>query len=352
MNKIKVAHFLNTGGYSGAEKVVVQIINKMRDTCEFVYVSPTGIIDEILFDYGIKHYILKERSFGKIKDAIKNLNPDIIHVHDYNMSVLVGIVEKKIPIISHLHNNPPWIKKINLKTISYSLVCKRFAEVFAVSDAIIDEFVFSKSLEGKSNVIGNPIDVEGIRAEMPPLFLEKKYDVAFFGRLSQAKNPICFLDIIDELKKRMPDIHAVMIGDGELRGKVENTIKNRMLEKNIQLVGFLKEPYSELIKSKIVCMPSVWEGFGLAAVEALSLGIPVVCSDVGGLPNLVNSSCGSVCSTKEQMIDSIYLLLTDQLKLQDLSEGAKTQTDILDNYSLYMNDMKRKYLILCERKKT
>lgn len=84
-----------------------------------------------------------------------------------------------------------------------------------------------------------------------------------------------------------------MIGDGELMPQVKEYICCHELEDIIELVGFQSNPYPYLNAGKVMVMPSIWEGFGLAAVEGMCLGKPVVCSGVGGMDKIIDASCGA-----------------------------------------------------------
>ena len=81
------------------------------------------------------------------------------------------------------------------------------------------------------------------------------------------------------------------------------------LQNVIKIKGFMENPYGILNASKILCMPSVWEGYGLVAVEALALGIPVVSTGVGGLPGIINNSCGKICNITDEFISIIVELI-------------------------------------------
>ena len=94
--------------------------------------------------------------------------------------------------------------------------------------------------------------------------------------------------------------------------QVKKYIQEHELEHNIELVGFQSNPYPYLNAGKIMAMPSSWEGFGLAAVEGLCLGKPVVCSGVGGLADIVDESCGAVCKTIDEYCNAILKLLQDE----------------------------------------
>ena len=101
-----------------------------------------------------------------------------------------------------------------------------------------------------------------------------------------------------------------------MRGYVENRVFLDKLENNVVLVGFQKDPYSIMKGAKILLLPSKWEGFGLVTVETLALGLPVVCSSVGGLPNIVNDACGRLCETQTEFVKEIFRLLNDQSLLK------------------------------------
>ena len=166
----------------------------------------------------------------------------------------------------------------------------------------------------------------------------EEYDIAFLGRLSEPKNPLEYIEIVNDIQREMP-VKAVMIGDGELREIVEEKIQELGLEEIINLKGFLENPYEILQKCKVLCMPSRWEGFGLAAVEALALGVPVVATEVGGLPGIIDESCGKLCDSKETFVEEIGSLLSDSELYRKKISGANKRAEELDNIDQYISDM-------------
>ena len=348
--KIRVMHILALGGYSGAENVAISIISNTKELCDSVYVSPSGSIDEVLADNGIEHFVIEKSNIRNIKYAIDKIQPDIIHAHDFTNSVFAALTLTKIPIISHLHNNPPWIKRRGVKSILYAFVSHKYKKIFVVSDAVINEYVYGKCIRKKSLIIGNPIDIKKIKDLSDENDHEKRFRIAFLGRLSRPKNPMKFVRIIDELKKTVKEIKTVMIGDGELRNEVEDAILRNGLESNIYLAGFQSNPYKLLQSADVLCMTSDWEGYGLAAVEALALGLPVVCTSVGGLRGIVNYSCGMLCDTEAEIVSALNKILTNSVLLEELVQGAFRRAKELDNLEEYMDNMKGCYIELCQEK--
>ena len=115
---MRVLHVLNTNSYSGAENVAITIINHMPDV-DSTYLSLKGPISEILKKSNIKYYSVDKLSVKSLKKAIQEINPDVIHAHDYTASILCSLCFPKAKLISHIHNNSPWIKKYGIYSWAY-----------------------------------------------------------------------------------------------------------------------------------------------------------------------------------------------------------------------------------------
>lgn len=331
---MRILHLLASRSYSGAENVVIQIINmfKANSNIEMIYVSLKGPIEEKLLEENINYALLDNISLKSVKKVINEYNPDIIHAHDFTMSIMAAIAKKNNIVISHLHNNPYWIKKINMRSIAYYLVTKKIDRILLVSQAIKDEYIFSTKLHNKMIIIGNPVNT--LLHLSQDNFERKDIDILFVGRITEQKNPLLFLDIINALNKKGMNLNVVMAGDGDLMQDVEEKIFDLNIT-NVHLTGFTKEPYSLMKKSKIICIPSKWEGFGLVAVEGLSFGLPVIASKVGGLKDIVNDDCGKLCCEKDEYINEILKLITNDEYYNIKSRNARKRALSLDNISDY-----------------
>ena len=116
----RILHVLSSNIFSGAENVVCTIIKNGKNEYEAAYCSPNGKIREKLEKEEIEYYPLKKMNLSEVKNVIKKYQPNIIHAHDYTASVLVAMSGFDGKIISHLHNNCPFAKKWNLRTIIYN----------------------------------------------------------------------------------------------------------------------------------------------------------------------------------------------------------------------------------------
>lgn len=338
MKKKKVMHVLCMNTYSGAENVAITLIDSVKSEFNSVYVSPDGPIKEVVCQNGIKHYAVPKVNIKYIKKAIRVIKPDIIHAHDFTAGIVCAISGGSIPVVNHLHNNSPWLQRYCIKSFVYGITCLRYKRILTVSDSVMKEYILGSCFKKKSIVIGNPINITKVQECANNVENHKEipeYDIAFLGRLTPQKNIFFFLEIIQEIAKEVPNLKVSVIGDGELREEVERRIEELGLVHVIRLYGFQKNPYIYLKQAKVMCMPSKWEGFGLAAVEALALGKPVIAAPVGGLNDIINDNCGKLCITKKEYVDEIKRSLTDQDYLKMKSLGALKRAMEYDNIIEY-----------------
>lgn len=349
---MRVLHVLNTGRYSGAENVVITLINAFANDVgnTFAYTSPDGPIREILKHNNIYFMPIEgeKMNIHEFRRVVKEFKPDIIHTHDYNAGIVAAFSMVNVPIVNHLHNNTPWMRKINLKSIVYGLSTIRYKKIFMVSEAVKNEYVFKFLFGKKSELVGNPLNLDLIRTKstLERLDFKKKYDVVFLGRLDEQKRPILFLEIIKALKEKKDNITAIMIGTGPLSYEVNNYISENELDSNVELADFQENPYNIVANCRIMCMPSAWEGFGLSAVEALCLGKPVVAAPVGGLKNIVTQTCGMLCDNVDDFVNEIDKLLNDNEYYGLKSRNAVIRADQLVDLEKYKNTIMDGYSAL------
>jgi len=347
---MKVMHLLNTSSFSGAENVAIAIINATKDTVDSCYVSFDGSIKEVLSKHNIRFIPVTKMSASEIRRVVKLFRPDLIHAHDFTTSVVAAISFVNVPIISHLHNNSPWIKTICPNSIMYLLASLRVKKIIGVSQSIFDEYIFGKLIKRKTKVISNPVDIHSIvQKSLSSDITTMNYDIVFLGRLSTQKNPLRFIRIIEQLQPNRVGLKAAMIGSGEMEAECICRLEAEGLTGKIDMLGFLDNPYPILSSAKMLVMPSVWEGFGLAAVEALALGVPVIASPVGGLVDIVTEECGKLCQGDEDFITEISRMLDDVDYRKTKVENAYKRAVELDNSEKYMNDLWEIYKDINER---
>ena len=116
---------------------------------------------------------------------------------------------------------------------------------------------------------------------------KREIDLIFVGRLSPIKQVHQFIKIVSIVKNFIPDIHAVLVGDGPLKESLMSYTKILGLVNNIEFVGKTKNVDTYLSKSKVFILTSQSEGLSIAMAEAMSVGTVPVVADIGELSDLI-----------------------------------------------------------------
>ncbi|MCK5131895.1 MAG: glycosyltransferase family 4 protein [Candidatus Sabulitectum sp.] len=186
---------------------------------------------------------------------------------------------------------------------------RRYEKIVCVSEAVREAVVTWKPvLQNKAVVIPNGARLDLFKSEGrtgfhdPPVILS-------VGRLAPAKNYRTALKAVADLIDRTDHAFKWMIaGDGGMRTELEELVSDLSLNGVVEFLGTCDDIPQLMRDSDIFFIPSLWEGFGIAAVEAMASGLPVVASDVSGLREVVGSEAG---------------LLVDPASVEDMSVALK-----------------------------
>jgi glycosyltransferase involved in cell wall biosynthesis len=152
----------------------------------------------------------------------------------------------------------------------------------------------------------------------------------FVGRLDHQKDPLLLLQAFRSVATEIPDLHLVVIGDGNLRGRVEAEVATLELAGRVALLGVrgATEIARWLKVSDLFVLSSAYEGMPIAVLEALATGLPVVSTDVGEIRLLVKSNVNGEISpgrTAEHLAEAMIRALRNVEKLRGSSCVAAVQ---------------------------
>jgi glycosyltransferase involved in cell wall biosynthesis len=168
----------------------------------------------------------------------------------------------------------------------YRTILGKADRIIAVSSGIADDI--RSLLPGrdrqKVEVISNPVvddslvrmSEEGI--DEPWLAPGHGPVIVASGRLSHQKGFDILIDAFAQLRERL-QAKLIILGDGELKGRLMDQVRSRSLESDIKLLGAVKNPYPYYRRADVFVLSSRWEGQPLVLIEALALGTPVVATD-------------------------------------------------------------------------
>ena len=215
--------------------------------------------------------------------ALRRIRPDVLHVSCDNpwtspYGLLAGLLTRT-PTIATVHGPAPaWRRR-------QQWLVRRLAPSVAayVSVSMASSRATESALDlpaGSVRTIYNGVSSSVV---LPPRSQSADPVIGAVARFSPEKG----LDVLIEAFDRVRRGRLVLIGDGDERSRLEALVKDRGLVDHVLFAGWVTGPWTAQWAFDALVVPSRSEGFGLAVVEAMLAGIPVVATEVGGLPELI-----------------------------------------------------------------
>jgi glycosyltransferase involved in cell wall biosynthesis len=234
----------------------------------------------------------------RIRAIVKDINPDVVHIHslDYIHPLIFGIVNfitRSFPnlivstwgtdVIGEEGVKPNW-----RGTYSKRFLLKQAKEITATSRYLARKTATLSPNGKKIHVIPFGIDCSTFQ-RLQKRLTKKKVRIGFIKSLAPKYGPDYLLKAFAEVLKKFPEVHLIMVGHGSMDNYLRQLAAELNIEKHITFTGYwqYKEIPKILSKLDIFVMPSVEETFGVAALEAQAMEIPVVATKVGGVPEAV-----------------------------------------------------------------
>lgn len=241
----------------------------------------------------------------KIADKVK---PDLIHLHSSKAGALGrwAFNGKKIPLFYTPHGYSFLMSNYNVtKRLSYRMV-EKLSAIRSCTTISCSEGEHRETLKLTKNArfVNNGINVDEMKRMMETIgeCEEESNSIFTLGRICFQKNPALF----NEIAMKMPDLHFVWIGDGELRDVLSAP--------NIEVTGWLnrEEAMRKSMSSKIFILTSLWEGLPMSLLESMYLKKLCLVNDVIGNRDVIKTGFnGYVCSTADDFVRVIRKVMAD-----------------------------------------
>lgn len=303
MNIIYVITGLKIGG---AETQVSSIIDKMFamghtvtliSLTGTVCISPKSNVEIISLGLN-KRPLSLMKAIVDIRRIIINKQPDVVHSHMIHANILTRLVRIFCPIkklVCTAHSNFEGAGVIN-KIYRYT---NFLSDVFTnVSHTAIDSFIEQGIVKkDEMKCVYNGVDFKRFSfSSVDRGFIRKEFGIdestkllLAVGRLTEAKDYPNLLRAMSLILDDDDSVKLIIVGDGELKGKIYQSILDLDLEENVMLVGSRHDVERFMSAADCLVIASRWEGFGLVAVEAFGCGCPVVATDCGGMKEIVGN---------------------------------------------------------------
>lgn len=223
---------------------------------------------------------------------VKRIKPDVIHAHLLVLRYLRHFDLKKVKKIFYtVHSEPDkyWHGKTNESIDEYVaaqwLVKNKNMQLIALQESMR---VKLNAMFGVNNtiVVNNGIDfssftkptsAQNVRQKLN--IPNKAFVVGHVGRFAEPKNHFFIIDVFYKLASKRNDAYLILVGDGPLRPAVVKKIKDLQIDTRVKILGNRTDVPSLLNAMDVFFFPSVYEGLGIALIEAQKMGLPCVISD-------------------------------------------------------------------------
>lgn len=299
----RILHVIATMPVGGAENVLLTTLRRL-DPQQYQSVvcciQDKGVLGAEVEKLGIKLIELHKLQKGgwdssiisDLVSVIQDEKIDLVHGHLYHANLYARFAAKQaeVPSVITVHNT--YAKRKWHRQLLNWYLARVTAKIIAVSDSIRDDVIrFDRVAPEKVVTILNGIDTErsqsqlgkGEARERLQLPVSAKVLVTI-GRLVEQKGHTILLQALQQLRQQGgEEIYAVLVGDGPWRQRLQGQAQALGLEQNIRFLGTRTDIGDILRAADLYVMPSLWEGLGLALLEGMAAGLPVLASRVGGM---------------------------------------------------------------------
>lgn len=352
----RVCHIIKATRLSGAERHLTILLPALRarqiDARLLLLTEPAKPMDNImaLADYeGIPTKRLTIRRgldlavIGRMRTVLREMQPDIVHTHLIHADVLGLLAAQGAgvrTIVTTRHNDDAFRNRLPMQLVNY-WNWRSVAAGVVISSAL-EQFVqqVEHAPARKINLIPygmvNPQPdsaafVQARRALRAELGLaEDAVLVGMVSRLIEQKGIIYALEAFARVCAEYPAAQLVIAGDGELRAALEARSNVLGLAGRVHFLGWREDAPAVLRALDIFLMPSLWEGFGLTLLEAMSARLPVIASHVSAIPEVVvHGETGYLVARRDPdaIAYALRLLLADRLLRQHLGLNGEDRLE-------------------------
>lgn len=293
---IRIVHILTSFGIGGAEQLVLDIcrrLDRKRFDCTVVAVVGGGPMRAEFHEVGIATEVVgKTAKLGmgtiqKLTAFLRTERPQIVHTHLFGGDTWgrIAALRAGVPHVVSTEHNINHDEGV-VKRLVKRRLAGRTERIIAISDAVRNYSIRTdRTPPGKIIVIPNGVDLDRFRPH--PRSDGGRIRFMSVGRLVPQKGHDVLLDALAVLRDTLSSASLTIVGDGPLRPSLEEQARTYRIADRIQFLGFRRDLPDLYARADIAVLPSRWEGFGLAAIEASACGLPVIASAVGGLMEAV-----------------------------------------------------------------
>jgi glycosyltransferase involved in cell wall biosynthesis len=305
------------------ENLTYELVSRGHDVLVVSLFDYQSAITNRLIENGVRLMFLNKKPgidfpiISRIRKVIKEEKPDIVHTHRYILKyIFFASVGLDVKIVHTVHNIAQKENNALDRFINGWLFKMKKALPVALSKLVKSTILETYKLED-SEV---PIVLNGER--LHALNKRKDYSVGenikiiHVGRYTEVKNHANLISAVVNLHKMFPNVQLHLYGNGRLKASINEQIKKMNAYEYIFDKGLTDNVASALADADIFVLPSYFEGVPMTIIEAMDSALPIVASNVGGIPDMIEDGVdGLLCGTDA---DSICNCLSSLVRNRNL----------------------------------
>lgn len=339
---MKIMQVIPTLGLAGAERMlealVIELVNEGHDVLIVSLYQFHSSITENIESHGISVIYLNKQigiSLSLLKPLskiIKTFNPDIIHTHLYALiytSASRLIAGCRAPLIHTIHNEAEKESGKFHRILNKLLFKITNTTPVALTSKIRDSIVEQYGLKRESvPIVLNGINMKSINGYKTTYDIGETFKLVHVGRFADQKNHKAIVEAFAKLNKELPNSSLTFYGEGPNMEAINLIIKEKQLSSCIHIKGVDPDVVSKLSYYDAFLLPSIFEGQPITIIEAMAVGMPILTTNVGGIPDVIQNNINGLITTPDT--ESIYLgiksLFFDKALREKLGISAKASS--------------------------
>ena len=274
-------------------------------------------------------------AYRQFRKVLRTFKPDLIHIHSsfgpsfYRKMPFILMAERAgIPVVNHIHGSAMDEFYNNAGTRKQKLVRKIYGKCACIITLTPHWQKIIQNIAKDTKVVTVPNYSILHEETAQPAARDKRFakkQILFLGKIDEAKGVYEIPAVMDRVCREFPEAVFYIAGSGDLEGVRERTPED--LRKNLVLPGWIvgEEKTQALWDSAVFFLPSHMEAMPVSALDAMGYGLPVVSTNVGGIPDVVsdggNGTLTAVGDT-EKMAEALLALLRDRALWEKMSDES------------------------------
>ena len=317
---------------------LLESLNLYSDIELEIIVLNKGILFDKLNSKGIKTYLLNENKLNflnivvDVRKILHRTKPDIIHSHRYKENIISCLsrgFSSRMKLIATQHGlSEKFDDSVDLKNqfvlkLNLWFLKNFFSKIISVSRRMKGKLKAFYRINGEMiEIIHNGIDINHVKEKKRAA---NKFFIGSAGRFFPVKDYPLMVKIAGIIKKETDGIKFKIAGDGPEFNNVCDCIKELNLLDSFQLAGHVNNIQSFYSNIDLYLNTSIYEGLPMSVLEAMSMGLPVIAPDTGGLGEIIkNGVNGFLISSREpeKFAEKCILLFKNNQLYKNMSQEA------------------------------